>query len=127
MAEAGLECLRESRSPGVPTRLVTRSAGRNVAPVSLRAPRVTLIARRVRIESRRDGKGHAPARRFVAGRAPDVLVARVVERHIEAFERRELLDLVTPRFNVSVADRAYRTAGSAKLLRMTPRTRRVYR
>lgn len=127
MAEAGLESLRESWSPGVPARLVTRSAGRNVAPLSLRPPRVTLIACRVRIESGRYGKGHAPARRFVAGRAPDGLMARVVERHIETLERREPLDLVTPRFNVSVADRTYRAAGSAKLLRMTPGARSVYR
>ena len=127
MAEASLERLRQSWSPGVPTRLVTRSAGRNVLPVSLSASRVTLIARRVSIESRRYGKGHAPARRFVAGRAPDVLVARMVERHIETLEPGERLDLVTPGFNVSVADRTYRAAGSAKLLRMTPRARRVYR
>ena len=54
MIESHAECCGDCRSPGIPTQLMARTTGRDIAAARLRAQSVTSITRCVRIEAGRD-------------------------------------------------------------------------
>jgi len=104
---------------------VTCRAGRDVAAFSLRAGIVTLITSRVRARARRYRQRDAAIGCLVATGAVGALVARMIEAHAEALERRPRLQRAVFRLGGLVADRADRPAQRRELLRMAAGARTV--
>lgn len=108
------------RRPGITAQLMTRSARRNIPPPGLCSGRVTSETSNVRVESRWDRQRHTGARRLVTGGAIDpahIQVPGMVELHAEALQAWKRFQ--RSRLHVGMTDRADRTSGICKLLRMT--------
>jgi len=69
MTKANAECLRERRRSRISAQLMTSAARRNIATAGLRPRRMTSIAGRMRVESRRYRHSHAATRRSMTRRA----------------------------------------------------------
>jgi len=88
MTEANAESLRKFRSASIAAQLMTRAARGDVAPLRLRARRMTTIAGYVSVETGRNGQGYAATRGPMTSSAVNTLhfhVSRMVELHAEAF------------------------------------------
>jgi hypothetical protein len=89
MIESHAECLGGFRSPGIPTQLMTRTTGRDIAATGLRARSVASKTSGVRIESRGYREGNAATRRSMTRRTTDTShlnMQRVIELHAKALQ-----------------------------------------
>lgn len=128
MTEADAKCRRRLRSANIAFHLMACATRGNVAPVCLRACRVTSITVVMRIEPPRDRERNSTTQRPVTTRttqAAQVPVPRMFEAHSKTRKPRKRLQRT--RLCVCMTDRANLMSCVCKLLRMTTGTRCMVR